>query len=76
MLVLLTKWRKAAAFTRLKVVANHAIIFAGFMLLLMQLHGYLHSVNPDEFGFNKDAHHHIHIDMQAEKQKHFKHDSL
>ena len=76
MLLLLTKFRKAPSFIRLKVVANHAIIFVGFMLLLMQLHGYIHTVNGDELGFNKDAHHHIHEDMQAQKKKHFKHDSL
>lgn len=76
MLLLLTQLRKAPSFTRLTIVANHAIIFAGFMLLLMQLHGYIHMVNGDELGFNEDAHHHIHIDMQAEKLKHLKHDSL
>ena len=31
----------------------------------MQLHGYLHSSNPDEFPLNKDDHSHTHEDMDA-----------
>ena len=29
----------------------------------MQLHGYLHTSNPDEFGFSQDNHIHEHIKM-------------
>ncbi|NOR57490.1 MAG: HupE/UreJ family protein [Sulfurimonas sp.] len=75
MLVILTQWRKRKSFLRLSKVTNHFLMFAGFMLLLMQLHGYLHTTNEEEFGFNKDAHHHIHMDMEA-KQKEYVYDSL
>ncbi len=76
MLILLTQWRKTASFLRLSKVANHALMFAGFMLLLMQLHGYLHTTNEEEFGFNKDEHYHIHLDMDKTEQKNYTHDSL
>ena len=76
MLIVLTQWRKTSSFLRLSKVSNHALMFAGFMLLLMQLHGYLHTTNEEEFGFNRDAHHHIHLDMEAVKQKSYQHDEL
>ena len=76
MLIVLTQWRKTTSFLRLSKVANDALMFAGFMLLLMQLHGYLHTTNEDEFGFNKDAHYHIHLDMDKAKQNNYIHDSL
>jgi hypothetical protein len=75
MLAILTQWRKRDSFLRLSKVTNHFLMFVGFMLLLMQLHGYLHTTNEEEFGFNKDAHKHIHMDMQA-KQKEYIYDSL
>ena len=74
MLTLLTQWRKTASFSRLSKVANDALMLAGFMLFLMQLHGYLHMVNEEEFGFNRDEHYHIH--MQEAKQKRHIYDSL
>ena len=76
MLLLLTQWRKTASFLRLSKVANHALMFAGFMLLLMQLHGYLHTTYQDDFGFNADEHYHIHQDMQKTQQTNYTHDSL
>lgn len=76
MLIILVKLRELASFQRLSKVANHALMFAGFMLLLMQLHGYLHTKNEEEFGFNKDAHKHIHMDMESAKQRNYSHDSL
>ena len=76
MLFILTQWRKTTSFLRLSKVANHAIMFAGFMLLLMQLHGYLHTTNEEEFGFNADEHYHIHLDMKKSEQKNDTHDSL
>lgn len=69
MLIVLNIWRKNASFQSLSHVANHLLIFLGFMLFLMQLHGYLHTTSQEEFGFNTDAHHHIHLDMQNEKLK-------
>lgn len=76
MLSLLTQWRKTASFLRLSRVANHALMFAGFMLFLMQMHGYLHTVNEDDFGFNRDEHYHIHEDMKKASQHNYTHDSL
>lgn len=69
MLLVLQQWRKLASFAKFAKVTNHALIFAGFMLFLMQMHGYSHMVNEEEFGFNKDAHHHIHLDMKAKEQQ-------
>ena len=76
MLIVLTRWRKLPSFLRLSKVINHALMFAGFMLLLMQLHGYLHTANEEEFGFNKDEHYHIHLDMEQAKQNTSQHDEL
>jgi len=69
MLGVLTQWRKTASFLQLSKVANDVLMFAGFMLFLMQLHGYLHTVNEEEFGFNRDEHYHIHMDMQKAQQE-------
>lgn len=76
MLFILMLWRKKESFMQHSKVANHLLMFAGFMLLLMQLHGYLHTANEEEFGFNKDAHTHIHLDMKAEESKQYIHGSL
>ena len=51
-------------------------LLLGFMLLLMQLHGYIHVKNQEEFGFNSDEHAHVHIQMDAQKQNSYKHDNL
>lgn len=69
MLVILSKIRNTELFKRFSKVANDGLILAGFMLLLMQLHGYLHTSNPDEFGFSKDNHVHHHMKMDAPKPK-------
>ncbi len=42
MLILLNILRKLHAFERISKLANFFLIFLGFMLLLMQLHGYMH----------------------------------
>ncbi len=76
MLIVLTQWRKTVSFLRLSKVTNDALMLLGFMLFLMQLHGYLHMVNEEEFGFNRDEHYHIHMDMLQDKQKRRVYDSL
>jgi len=76
MLIILTQWRKLASFQKFSTVTNHALMLAGFMLLTMQLHGYIHTTNEEEFGFNKDAHYHGHLEMEAAKQKSYQHDKL
>ncbi len=67
MLILLTSLRKLDGFIRYSKITNHFLMFLGFLLLLMQLHGYLHTKNPEELGFAKKAHQHIHEDMEIEK---------
>ncbi len=76
MLTLLIQWKKTLSFPKFSKIANDILMFAGFMLLLMQLHGYLHYVNEEEFGFNEDAHYHIHEDMEKVKQNPYQHDEL
>ena len=39
--------------------------WAGVFLLLLQLHGYQHSVFADEFPLNRDDHSHVHAEMEA-----------
>jgi len=63
MLLLLTGWRKAASFKPFSVISNYGLIFAGFLLFIMQMHGYSHVTSPDEFGFSADNHIHEHIKM-------------
>ena len=77
MLTLLIQWRKLSSFKKFSKVTNDALMFVGFMLFLMQLHGYLHVINEEEFGFNRDAHYHIHLDMkEVEEKDAYEHDSL
>ena len=56
MLLFLFRFRKLDAFQRFSKVFNDGIILCGFMLLLMRLHGHLHTSNPDEFGFFDTPH--------------------
>ena len=64
MLVLLSGWRKAASFKPFSVASNYGLIAAGALLFLMQMHGYSHVSNPDEFGFSSDNHYHDHLEMK------------
>ncbi len=61
MLALLAGWRKTKSFQSFSRVSNFGLIFAGTLLFLMQMHGYTHVSNPDEFGFSADNHHHEHL---------------
>ncbi|WP_339616317.1 HupE/UreJ family protein [uncultured Gilvimarinus sp.] len=65
MLALLMVWRKTASFERFSTASNMALMFAGGLLLLMQLHGFQHTQYPDDFPLNKDDHQHIHEDMKS-----------
>ena len=80
MLLLLTGWRKAASFKPFSVVSNYGLIFAGLFLFMMQMHGYSHVSDPDEFGFSADNHVHDHIRMDEERAakaiKETTHDSI
>lgn len=73
MLIIVNQLRKQSAFMKLSRVFNDGLMLAGFMLLLMQLHGYLHTTEPDEFGFGKDNHAHHHMEME---NKEIQHDNL
>ncbi|WP_309891276.1 HupE/UreJ family protein [Archangium sp.] len=60
MLFLLSAWRKRPGFQRFSLVANEALVLCGLLLFLMQMHGYLHTRHPGDFGFNTEAHSHAH----------------
>jgi hypothetical protein len=74
MMVLLSSIRKTDVFKKISKVANDGLILAGFMLLLMQLHGYLHTSSPDEFGFSEDNHLHHHMKLDEPSKN--THDNL
>ncbi len=76
MLVLLSGIRHSNRFKHLSKVANDGLILAGFLLCLMQIHGYLHTSNPDEFGFSEDNHYHHHLEMNQVKEEEHQHDNL
>src|SRR5215204_3779697 len=67
MWIFLASWRKTASFTKFSKVANAGLMFAGLLLLLMQLHGYQHSRFTDEFPLNKDEHFQIHESMERNR---------
>lgn len=67
MLLVLKYLRTFKEFARYSKIANHFIIFLGLLLLLMQLHGYVHTQSSEELGFAKKTHQHIHEDMEIEK---------
>jgi hypothetical protein len=67
MLLLLAGWRQAKSFHAFSHASNVGLLFAGALLFLMQMHGYSHVSNPDEFSFSTDNHYHEHqrLDRQA-----------
>ena len=67
MVSLLALWRHRPSFKRFSFAANLALVFAGSLLLLMQLHGYQHDADPDSFRFPDQEHRHAHEDMEIEK---------
>jgi hypothetical protein len=67
MVALLALWRRRASFARFSFAANTALVYAGALLLLMQLHGYQHDVDADGFRFPAQEHKHAHEDMDIEK---------
>jgi len=70
MLIILYYIRESKFFKTFSKVINDGLILAGFLLFLMQMHGYQHTSNPDEFGFSKDNHIHHHLDLKKSKTKH------
>lgn len=72
MLLIISGWRKTSSFIQFSTVSNSALIAAGAFLFMMQLHGFGHNTNPDQFGFSTDNHFHEHkkIDQAIiEKQR-------
>ena len=67
MLALLLAWRKTASFQRFSKASNVALMLAGGLLLLMQLHGFQHTQYRDDFPLNRDDHQHAHEDMADNK---------
>lgn len=63
MLMLLAGWRKTELFKSFSKISNYALILAGLYLFMMQMHGYSHVSQPDEFGFSADNHFHEHMKM-------------
>ena len=66
MFFLLSNWRKTESFKTFGRAANVGLMFFGFMLFLMQLHGFQHSTYSDEFPLNKDDHAHVHQERESE----------
>jgi len=63
MVAILAIWRRFKSFEPFSKVANYGLIVAGSLLFLYQMHGYLHTLYPDDFGFSEDAHYHAHEAM-------------
>ena len=64
MWLVLSRWRQTASFGKFSKVANVALLFAGVLLLLMQLHGYQHTRFAEDFPLNKDEHFELHQNME------------
>ena len=67
MLSLIALWRRSASFPRSSFAVNLGLIYAGALLLLMQLHGFHHDIEPNSFRFPAEEHQHAHEDMDIEK---------
>jgi len=77
MVGIITQWRKSATFKQFSMVSNHGLIAAGVFLFMMQMHGFAHTIYPDDFGFSRDNHSHVHQEMKSEEIKNTdNHDSL
>jgi hypothetical protein len=49
MLILIAAWRKRSSFPQFSLAANYGLVLAGGLLFLMQMHGYTHTANAEEF---------------------------
>lgn len=61
---LLRIWQQRNLFPVFSKVANAGLIVAGALLLMMQLHGYSHTANADDFPISRNDHSHAHVEMQ------------
>ena len=55
MLLLIAAWRKSHFFKTFSMIANYGLILVGSLLFLMQMHGYAHTSNPEEFIASAEA---------------------
>ncbi len=76
MVALLSLWRHRPSFKRFSFASNQALIYAGGLLLLMQLHSYHHDIDPDGFRFPAGEHQHAHEDMDILESLDTGHDNL
>ncbi len=78
MLILIAGWRRTRSFVQFSTVSNAGLIAAGAFLFLMQMHGYVHTTDPDGFGFSADNHFHEHIKMEEKilEDQRSQHDSI
>jgi hypothetical protein len=60
MVAVLAAWRHTPSFARYARATNVALLLVGALLLLYQLHGYLHTAGVEEFPINRDDHAHLH----------------
>ncbi|MDX2142388.1 MAG: HupE/UreJ family protein [Rhodospirillaceae bacterium] len=63
-------FRRAAAWQGIARATNIALVFAGFGLLLMQMHEYSHSVYAEDYAISRDDHAHAHEEMNAGLHSH------
>lgn len=61
-------WRQRLHFTVFSKVANAGLIFAGGLLLFMQLHGFSHTAYADDFPISRDDHAHAHLEASNQPQ--------
>lgn len=66
MILLIAGWRKTQSFQPFSLASNYGLVIAGFLLFVMQMHGYSHVTQPDEYGFSTDNHYHEHLKMDAQ----------
>lgn len=76
MLAVLSLWRYRPSFQRFSFASNQALVYAGVLLLFMQLHGYQHDIDPDGFRFANQEHRHAHEDWEIEESTDTGHENL
>jgi hydrogenase/urease accessory protein HupE len=66
MVAVLALLRRPPSFAAWAKAANWALMAAGALLFLYQMHGWLHTTRPDDFGFSHDEHYHAHEAMDED----------
>ena len=76
MVGVLSLWRHKSSFKRFSFASNQALVYAGVLLLLQQLHSYHHDSDPDSFRFPAQEHQHAHEDLEILKRAETGRDNL